>query len=189
LAHAGVPSTQLYGSDRDPNFLSTSYALFNDASRFHGTLVQADVFDSDLFSKAWAGWAGTFGIVHASLFLHLFDWEKQVLVCERIVKLLNGEKQNMFVGEMVGLEGAEEMDLEISGGKGVNFRKGEVKWGHYLHDPKSFEKMWNEIAEKTGTQGQWNVDCVFRKRAKGNGSSAFFNGEGIGWITFSVERI
>ena len=184
LAHADVPSTQLYGTDMIPKFLSTSYDLFNDKNSFKGTLVTGNVFDLRVFENAWKGWEGKFGIIHAGLFLHLFDWNRQLAVCDAIVKLMRKEKGALFLGEMVGCEGGGERgDLQV---------KGEVR-KQFLHDEKSFEKMWREVAERTGTAGLWKVEVAFKKRG-GNGGDgdhrrAFFTGEGIGWITFSVERV
>jgi hypothetical protein len=66
----------------------------------------------------------------------------------------------------------------------------------FLHDEESFAKLWGDVAEVTGTKGQWKVESTFRERAPGEGDAdgeskgcAFFTGEGIGWIKFSVERI
>jgi hypothetical protein len=191
LAYAGIPTSQLYGSDLNRDFLTTSSALFNDKDSFQGTLVPANVFDEDIFDKAWKGWEGKFGIIHAGLFLHLFDYNQQITVCGKIIKLLSKEKGSMFLGEMVGCEGSGHrgggMDVKLS-------KKGEER-KQYLHDVEGFEKMWADVAEKTETMGMWKVVGTFRKRPKqgeDDGRPApgvFFTGEGIGWLTFSVERI
>lgn len=151
--------------------------------------MPANVFDSGIFENAWKGWEERFGIVHAGLFLHLFDWDQQLAVCEKIIRLMSGEKGSLFLGEMVGCEGGGERCK----GKGIKFwEKGERK--QYLHDEKTFEKMWGEVADRTRTVGMWKVEGAFRKRVQKEGGdesrrSTFFTGEGIGWLTFSVERI
>jgi hypothetical protein len=64
--------------------------------------------------------------------------------------------------------------------------------GQYLHDSTTFPKLWEEVAEKTDTVGQWKVDARFTLREKRPGrdhDAAFFIGEGVGWLVFSVERI
>jgi hypothetical protein len=182
LTHTGIPSQNLYGSDIIPSYLTASYDLFNDKETFKGTLVQADIFSPELFKREFFGWESKFKIVHAGLFLHLFDWEHQILVCEQIVKLLSVEKGAMFLGEMMGCRGGMEKGLGKSDKK------------LYLHDEESFERFWGEVAEKTGTKGEWKVESRFRVRQKEEGEArsegfTFFLGEGIGWITFSVERI
>jgi hypothetical protein len=191
LTHAGIPSSNLYGSDLVSSYLTTSFSLFNDASNFQGTLVPANIFSPTLFSDPFQGWESKFTVVHAGLFLHLFSWEQQVVVCEKVVRLLKEGKGSMFLGEMVGCRGGGER-----GPKGKDFwGKGEER-KQFLHDETSFPKLWSEVEEKTATKGMWKVESRFRERAKGEGDGdggskgcAFFTGEGIGWITFSVERL
>jgi hypothetical protein len=117
----------------------------------------------------------------------LFKWEQQVVVCEKIVKLLSEEKGSIFVGEMVGVKGGGER-----GGDAKFWPKGEVR-KQYLHDESTFQKLWDAAAEKTGTKGCWKVEGWLKLKAtdKSNpsASGAYFVGEGIGWFTFSVERI
>lgn len=188
LANRGVNSSNLYGTDLNHRFLETSYELFKDKGAFHGQLVAADIFSPLLFQKEFLGWENKFSIVHAGLFLHLFDWEKQVKVCCSIVKMLSGEIGDLFVGEMVGCRGGGER----SHGKGQFWKEGEER-KQYLHDKESFEKIWNEVGERTETVGKWKVDGLLRVRERVNedptNGCAFFTGEGIGWFTFSVERI
>ena len=100
MTHAGIPSSNLFGSDLITSYLSTSYQLFNDASTFAATLVPANIFSPTLFEKEFKGWEGKFKVLHAGLFLHLFCKEDQLVVCERIVKLLREEEGAMFLGEM-----------------------------------------------------------------------------------------
>lgn len=184
LAHSGIPSTQLYGSDLISSYLTSSYSLFNDVSKFKGTLVPADVFSETLFENEFQGWEHKFTIVHAGLFLHLFNWEQQLFVCERIVKLLKEEKGALFLGEMVGCQG---------GGLRGPANKNGLREKKFLHDEGSFTKLWEEVAERTGTVGCWRAEGLLTLRYgewDGDGKSrAFFEGEGIGWFTFSVERI
>jgi len=192
LAHAGVPSSQLYGSDLNPDFMTTSYVLFNDEDSFKGTLVPANIFDESLFEKSFKGWENKFGIIHTGLFLHLFDYNQQLTVCEKIIKLLSKEKGALFLGEMVGCEGSGVRD---EGKDAAKFWKKEEERKQHLHDVEGFKKFWSEMAEKTSTAGMWKVEGNFRKRPKKGeddgrpAPGSFFTGEGIGWLTFSVERV
>lgn len=110
LAHAGIPSSQLYGADLNHKFLETSYSLFRDEGRFEGKLVAADIFAPNLLNEGGAmeGWNAKFTIVHAGLFLHLFNWEQQVDVCTTIISLLSPLLGAIFLGEMVGCAGGRE---------------------------------------------------------------------------------
>jgi hypothetical protein len=104
--------------------------------------------------------------------------------------LLSEEEGAMFLGEMVGCRGGGER-----GPRDKSFWGKGKERKNFLHDEASFAKLWAEVEEVTGTQGKWIVESRFRERPKGAGDGdggskgqAFFTGEGIGWITFSVER-
>lgn len=104
-------------------------------------------------------------------------------MCDRIVKLMSKEKGSLFLGEMVGCEGGGERG-------GIQIKEQVRK--QYLHDEKSFEKMWGEVAERTGTVGLWKVEGAFKKRGEGSGDGShgggFFTGEGIGVRTIRSLR-
>lgn len=160
-----------------------------DNGSFKGKLVATDIFSPDLFESGFKSWENKFDIVHAGLFLHLFSWEQQVVVCCTVIKLLSRSRGSLFVGEMVGCEGGGERNE----GKGVKFwKKGEER-KQFLHDDKTWKKMWVEVAEQTETVGKWQVMGNLKLREKGVGDlsdgCAFFKGEGIGWFTFSIERV
>jgi hypothetical protein len=188
LAYSGIPSSNLYGSDLRNSHLQTSYELFNDRETFGATLVPADIFSPTLFEQEFAGWEGRFSIIHAGLFLHLFSWDQQIQVCEKIVRLTKQTKGSLFVGEMVGCQGGG-----IRGeGKDATFWPKGGERTQFLHDGETLKQMWDEVAKKTSTVAQWKINANFRLRdeqkSDESASCAFFVGEGIGWLTFSVER-
>jgi SAM-dependent methyltransferase len=190
LASEGIPSQNLYGSDIVPSYLSKSYILFNDAAKFRGSLVSADIFSPTLFSDAFNGWESKFRVVHAGLFLHLFSYEKQVMVCRRVIKLLSEEPGSMFLGENAGCLGGGERALR-SGTK-VEGSGGEKSY--FLHDDVTFSTMWDMVTRDSKTEGKWKVDATFRvwdkdRNAADANGGPFFVGNGIGWLNFSVERL
>ncbi len=129
-------------------------------------------------------------MIHTGLFLHLFNREQQLEVCKIIVKLLDGQPGALYLGEMVGCKGGGER----GGGQKTKFWKEGEERKQYLHDEESFARLWDEVANLTSTQGLWKVESKFKLREEGadeGGSKgcAFFVGEGIGWLTFSVQRI
>ncbi|KAH7379861.1 hypothetical protein BKA64DRAFT_648169 [Cadophora sp. MPI-SDFR-AT-0126] len=193
LAHFGkVPSENLYGSDINGSFLSTSTNLFMDKATFKGTLVPTDIFSPNLFAfgGSFENWEGRFTVIHAGLFLHLFNLQQQIEVCKTIIKLLSCQPGSLFLGEMVGCRGGGER----GGGKDTKFWKNGEERKQFLHDEGSFKAMWDDVAKMTSTAGMWKVEGKFTPREKeadeaGSKGCAFFVGEGIGWFTFSVERI
>lgn len=136
--------------------------------------MQANIFSDTLFDDAFESWQGKFRVLHAGLFLHLFSREQQLAVCEKIVKLLSDENGSVFLGEQVGCLGGGLR--RVSTGTKTCF----------LHDEKTFAWMWDEVAQSTGTEDRWAVTVEFKVRDK---ASSVFVGEGIGWLTFSVERV
>lgn len=128
------------------------------------------------------GWDGRFDVIHAGLFLHLFSWEKQIEVCEIVIKLLKKEKGSLFVGEMVGCKGGAEGEATLS--------QKERPW---LHDEVTWKRLWEEVEGRSGTRGCWRVEGWFRERDVGAGDERedgdFFRGAGVGWIRFAVERL
>jgi hypothetical protein len=97
---------------------------------------------------------------------------------------------SLCLGEMVGCKGGGARGVEF--GK-VFWEKGKEKQ-HFLHDNETFSRMWDEVATNTGTEGQWKVSGEFRtwnqcNLVDGKKAGSVFVGEGIGWLTFGVERI
>jgi hypothetical protein len=139
LVHDGAPSTNLYGAELKPEFISLGYELFLDKDTFGAHFMQADLFED---GGALEKLKGKMDIVQAGLFLHLFDLEGQMEACERIVALLKQEKGVLILGQQIGATESHQMPKE-SGSK------------MYKHNADSFEKMWQEVGRRTGTE--WKV--------------------------------
>jgi len=88
---------------------------------------------------------GRVSIIHASNFWHLFSWPQQLAMAMRLVKFFRvGEKRAMIYGRQVGT--AKAANQSKSGGS-------------YLHDQKSFQRLWDEVGAVTGTT--WRVEMEF----------------------------
>ncbi|KAF9875975.1 hypothetical protein CkaCkLH20_06421 [Colletotrichum karsti] len=140
LAHDGVDSSRLYGADLQQKFLDIGYDLFRDRDRFNATLVAGNALDPA--DPGLEVLDGQVSIVWANAFFHLFDWEQQVRVAERIVKFLKpGIRDGLIFGRHLG--STEPKGSENEGRK------------RYLHDQSSFQRLWDEVGAKTGTR--WRV--------------------------------
>jgi hypothetical protein len=97
--------------------------------------------------------------------------------------MLESGKGALFVGGTVGNKNP--------GGRTEG--NGEHTRVMYLHDAESFKKLWAEVAKKTGTEGTWRVEANLAVRREQQGKSKvegpYFQDEGIGMLTFSVEKI
>jgi len=117
--------------------ISRVATIYSGTESFEGTLVQSDIFSTNFWEKnAGVLEKGKFGVVHAGLFLHLFSWEKQLEVRERVVESLKKEKGSWFVGEMVGCKEGGEREVG----------KGNV----WLHDEGSFQRLGRRLWRRWG---------------------------------------
>ncbi|TGO31421.1 hypothetical protein BHYA_0885g00010 [Botrytis hyacinthi] len=187
--HARIPPSQLYGTDYNASFLKSSYRIFLDASPPQSqspsqsfTLLPANILDPNFFTLTFRNHIHSFSIIHASLFMHLFTWDQQLLVCANIVKLLKNNEGALFVGCMVGKQG---------GGTGEQ--------GRWLHDADSWVRLWGEVWEQVGMTGSWKVQGELRDLPgdlgkEGEGEEEWEErmvgkvGAGVGLFEFSVER-
>ena len=73
------------------------------------------------------------------------NYEQQVAVCKRIVKLLKEKKGSVVLGRQAGNAEAGERMHSTNAAQSV-----------YRHNGESFRKMWEAVGETTGTK--WRVD-------------------------------
>lgn len=124
---------------------------------------------------------GKMDIISATAFLHLFGWEDQVRVCERMIGFLKpverGEEKQVVFGRQSG-----------SVRPGARVRE-EVMWGRrevFMHDVESFKRLWEEVGRRTGTK--WEVRGELR--ALGNeGVKGIEDAETARLLLFSVWRL
>lgn len=142
LVSAGVPAENMYASDLKREFWDIGYDLFLDGDTLKTNFIEADVFDAD--SKLMQ-LDGKLSIVLAHSFFHLFDYEGQVKAVKRVIKLLKPEPGVMVFGRQGAM-------LEPGSFEHVN-----VKDRVYWHNVESWEKLWKQAGEETGTE--WRVEA------------------------------
>ncbi|PMD12413.1 hypothetical protein NA56DRAFT_613500 [Hyaloscypha hepaticicola] len=142
LVHDGVPQSSIYGADLRPEFFELGYKFFRDVDTLKVKFLAADIFDIESTLKDLEG---TIDIIYAGSFLHLFNYEQQVEVCKRIVKLLREKEGSVVVGRQAG---------NLEAGERVH-RTNEAQ-SMFRHNLESFKKMWEEVGVMTGTK--WRVE-------------------------------
>jgi hypothetical protein len=98
----------------------------------------------DTLNPADAGLAtldGKFDIVHSASFFHLFGWDDQVKIGERIVRFFKPGAKALVLGRQVGR--LEPLTLEA-------YRQQEEK--RYHHNVATLQILWDVIGERTGTK-------------------------------------
>ena len=121
------------------------YRLFLDRGTLKSKFIEADITDAN---SALSGLDGKIDIIYAGSFLHLFNYEAQIEVCKRLVKLLREKKDSLILGRQIGNTDA--------GGYVQKTNEGGIM---YRHNAESFKNMWDEVGEETGTK--WRVDHNF----------------------------
>jgi ubiquinone/menaquinone biosynthesis C-methylase UbiE len=139
LAFDGAPATNLVGADLRPEFVELGYELFRDKDTFGAQFVTGDVL-----APTDAGLAtldGKFDIVHTASFFHLFGWDDQVKVGERLVRFFKPGAKALVLGRQVGRR--EPLSLEA-------YQQQEEK--RYHHNVATLQNLWDVIGERTGTR-------------------------------------
>ncbi|KAI1131160.1 hypothetical protein F5Y10DRAFT_90858 [Nemania abortiva] len=159
LAFDGVDSSRLYGTDIEPRFIDIGYDLFRDRRKFRGSFVVGDLLrpdnptssssnSSSPGSEALDALDGKMTLIHATSFFHLFTWGDQVRAAVRLVRFLRADRADVMVfGRHVGTV-APRWD---GGGKAGSDKV-------YLHNGESWQRLWDEVGERTGTRWRTTME-------------------------------
>ena len=141
LAADGAPSENMYASDLHPELWDIGYDLFRDRDAIKAHFIQADILDPDSPLQTLNG---KIDIIIACQFLHLFSWEGQRVALKKMVGM--SRPGSCFVGYQIGRENPAEV---------------QTPWGvMYYHDVDSFNKLWGEVMEDSGTEWKMDVELV-----------------------------
>lgn len=152
FAHAGVAPEKLFAVDLRQDLMELGFDAFGDRERLRGaTFAAGDVLKDD--DEALKGLDGRVSIVHAANFFHLFGWDAQIAAGVRVAKFLEGRAEDVFIfGRQVG---------SVTPGKGRLASMEKPDGVHqFLHDQESFERLWDEVGEMTGTKWKVEVDML-----------------------------
>lgn len=138
LVAAGVPSTQLTALDVHGGFWKLGIELFRDEDTMKARFVVADMTD---LASVPEDMLGTFDMVWAGASFHLFGWDGQLQAGGVAARLLRDRRGSAVYGYQVGRTAGREVS---SGGSEV------VSGGMYLHDSKTFERLWEEVGREAG---------------------------------------
>ncbi|KAI0201283.1 hypothetical protein F4808DRAFT_460140 [Astrocystis sublimbata] len=162
LVFEGVDSSRLYGTDLHSEFFELGYQQFRDRDTLKATLVEGDFLlpEDEYATSAMAEtFNGKISIAHASNFFHLFSWDSQLVICERIVRFFRP-----------GLDSADKPAL-VFGQHTGSIEPGEKRIGDFrtfLHDQTTFQSLWDEVGRRTGTSWKASVQVVGTEAPKPN---------------------
>jgi SAM-dependent methyltransferase len=172
----GAPAENIYGSDIREGFIQQGYELFRDQTTLHTKFLIGDFFGSPALDEI----DKKVDIIYGGSFFHLFDWGGQMKAFRRAVELLKPRKGSLIVGEQVGHTRPGEFPHVTEAGATM-----------FYHDKSSFEKMWKQIGEETGTVWKVDVLLIDALRDAGeelDGTSSLVNQE-VRQLKFVVERL
>ncbi|KAH8902640.1 hypothetical protein BR93DRAFT_919711 [Coniochaeta sp. PMI_546] len=135
LALDGAPQANLIGADLRQEFIDLGYELFRDRDTFGGRFVAGNMLDPA--DTALTSIDGKVDLIHAASFFHLFNWDDQVRLGERLVRFFKPDaKKALVFGRQVGNRSPRT----------------QQEGGRYRHDPETLQELWDEIGRKTGTR-------------------------------------
>lgn len=177
-----APSENILGADLRPEFIDLGYDLFRDRDTLKSKFLIGDIFD-ETTDSAFRELDGKVDIIYAASFFHLFNWEEQVDVTERVVRLLKPVQGSLILGRQRGNVNSGEYEHRTNE-KGTMFR----------HNEKSWKEMWKQVGKATGTS--WDVNVWLEKdedfgryrKNEGNGSDNRLDA-GDRRLRFEVTRI
>jgi SAM-dependent methyltransferase len=182
LALDGAPTGTVYGADVSQDLITCGYEYFRDGGGepkfmfFTGDILNLD-------DPVFATIEGQFDIIWTAMVYHLWDYKTQLTASIATVKLLKPVPGSVLVGWQLGATPAVEVARNLT-----DDRKDHRTM--YRHDEKSFERLWGEVGEATGTR--WNVvakNWVWPSGKPKWGDGVAVNGSRGDIISFTVTRI
>ncbi len=157
----GAPSNNLYASDLFPEYEDLSYDLWQDRDSMPRNHYIADdiLAENQKFSVGnlmMKLGPGQTDIIAITMFLHLFDYQNQLKVSTRILRLLSHKRGSMILGSQAGVVEAVEQPLKPPFDKTRDGEKRTV----YRHSPSSFTKLWEDAGVAAGVP--LRVSAVFQ---------------------------
>ena len=93
-------------------FIELGYDLFRDRDTLKSRFFIGDVFD-ETTDWTFRELNGRMDIIYAPSFFHLFNWEDQVGLAERVVRLLKPVEVSLVLGRQRGISTPESMNIEL----------------------------------------------------------------------------
>lgn len=172
LASEGVPAKNTFASDLKQEFWDIGYNLFLDRDTLQTKFIQADVFDANSSLKQLDN---KLNIVLAHSFFHLFDWDDQVKAAKRVIQLLKAEPGVMIFGRQGAM---------VDAGSFAFAKKEQTV---YWHNAESWEKLWKQVGDETGTE--WSVEASLGEEDLARSLSSSFSPPGSRYMIFVIRRL
>ena len=139
LVADGVPSSQLIGLDIESQLVELGYEFFLDKATLRSKFFIANIFEGAAQGAPWTDLEELKAdILHCSAFFHLFPLAGQVRAANNIANLVR------MGGVIVGRQSGSTKPSEVPA-----IKPGSTS---FRHDLDTFQRLWNEVGEATGTK-------------------------------------
>jgi hypothetical protein len=101
-------------------------------------LISADILDKN--SNLMTELMGQLDIVYISLFLHVFDWDQQVVVAKQVLELLAAKPDSLIVCRIVACRDQTLVNAT------------QARMPYYYHDLASWNLLWKKVQSDTGIE-------------------------------------
>ncbi|CZT12175.1 uncharacterized protein RAG0_16102 [Rhynchosporium agropyri] len=148
----GAPAANLKGTDLYPKFIEQGYDLFKDEDKCGLEFITGDMLNHS--DPSLDVLDGKMDIIHGTFLFHLFNRPDQIKLATRLVKFFKPDAKNaLIVGRHTGqaepLDPFETWTLD--------------KLDRFLHTPSTWQALWDEVGELTGTKWVTTAEVVFLK--------------------------
>ncbi|KAK4493743.1 hypothetical protein PRZ48_014928 [Zasmidium cellare] len=143
LAFDGAPTDKMYGFDFEPEFFNIGYDFFQDRATFRGSFLEVDA-TKDFSETELRDLSGKVDVIWCAKFIHLYDWDDQIEMASKLVRLLKPQPGSLFLGSQNGFPGGRSMSLKGSGMKVSKSNMG------FLNDVDHLKEIWEEVGKRTG---------------------------------------
>jgi hypothetical protein len=110
--------------------------LFLDESKLpKSQLICGDILDPNC--RLLVEMKGQLNIIYISLFIHVFDWDQQIIVAKHMLQLLAAKPGSMIVGRVMATRNQEVMAAT------------KARMPYYFHDMTSWERLWDQVRMET----------------------------------------
>ena len=175
LIYDGAPAANVYGCDSTSGLVEAGYRLFQDRSFLSNPILVADIFADG--PPTLAGPPGAIDVAFAGSFFHLFDWSKQMVVAEKMVKHLCARRGSLVFGHHLGHLRAGIYPYGLDSSSTI-----------FKHDVQSFQRLWQQVGEATGST--WKVEATLEVIPQAGFSKGGNWGDPDGRLMrFSAERM
>jgi len=122
---------------------------------------------------------GSWDVLTATMFLHIFDWPSGKKACRQMLQLVVGEGSWIMGASSATLNAGEQLL------KPPFVKEGEQR-SIYRHSKESFTTMWEEVAKEMGRN--ISVSIEYEKYTEEDAKKQYFKAERRMWYFIEVLK-